>query len=42
MLFNMRVNKEWLDKVKGYARGKGLSVAALIKVAVEYYMKREA
>jgi len=41
MLFNMRVNKEWLDKVKAFANSKSLTVSALVKVAVDYYMKKE-
>lgn len=41
MLFNMRVKAEWLEKVREFAKSKGLTVSALVKVAVEYYMKRE-
>lgn len=37
----MRVNKEWLEKVREFAKNKGLTLSALVKVAVEYYMKRE-
>lgn len=37
----MRVKQEWLDKVREFAKSKGLAVSTLIKIAVEYYMKRE-
>lgn len=41
MFFSMRITKEWLDHVKEFASKKGLTVSALIRVAVDYYMRRE-